>query len=263
MADGRSAMTNGFSLAQRFRSGETVYVPWCGLAAPIVAEAIAREGFNTVALDQQHGLYDAATTQQGIAAIRLAGASPMVRVPLGDFAGVSRMLDFGAEAVVAPMINTVAEARAFAAAAKYPPLGERSWGPARAMTLAGIADPADYLRDANTMTLAIAMIETRTALDNVDAIAATPGIDGLFIGPGDLAITISDGKSMELTPEVEKAIDRIGDAARKAGKIAGAYCLDAVRAKALAKRGFGFVAISSDLGLLRAGTADMLKALKG
>lgn len=256
-------MTTGFSLAQRFRAGETVYTAWCGLAAPIVAESIAREGFVAVALDQQHGLYDPATTQQGIAAIRLAGAAALVRVPLGDFAGVSRMLDFGAEAVIAPMINTVADARAFAAAAKYPPLGERSWGPMRAMTLAGIADAGSYLRDANTFTLAIAMIETRTALDNLDAIVATPGIDGVFIGPSDLAITLSGGKSMETTAEIEKAMDRIGEAARKAGKFAGAYCVDAARAKALSARGFRFIAINSDLGFLCTGAGDMLKALKG
>ncbi len=254
---------SGFSLAERFRAGETVYAAWCGLAAPIVAETIAREGFVAVALDQQHGLYDAATTQQGIAAVRLAGAAAMARIPIGDYAGASRLLDFGAEAVVAPMINTVADARAFAAATKYPPLGERSWGPARALTLAGIADPATYLREANARTLAIAMIETRTALDNVDAIVATPGIDGAFIGPSDLAITLSNGRSMEMTSEVEKAIDRIGEAARKAGKIAGAFCTDAARAKALAARGFRFVAIGGDLGFLRAGTSAMLKGLKG
>ena len=256
-------MTTGFALAERFRAGETVYTVWCGLAAPIVVETIAREGFVSVALDQQHGLYDAATTQAGIAAVRLAGAAAMVRVPVGDFAGVSRMLDFGAEAVVMPMINTVADARLFAAAAKYPPLGERSWGPMRALTLAGISDAAAYLREANAATLTLAMIETSTALDNADAIAAVPGIDGLFIGPADLAITLTNGKSMEMTPPVEQAMDRIGDAARKAGKIAGAYCQDGARAKALAARGFNFVAIGGDLGFLRAGTAAMLKAIKG
>jgi 4-hydroxy-2-oxoheptanedioate aldolase len=254
-------MTTSFSLAGRFRAGETVYAAWCGLGSPIVVETIAREGFVAVALDQQHGLYDATTTQEGIAAVRLGGAAVMARIPHGDFAGASRLLDFGAEAVVAPMINTVADARAFAAAMKYPPLGERSWGPIRALALTGM-EPSAYLREANTETLAIAMIETSTGLDNVEAIMAVPGIDAAFIGPADLAITLTNGRSMEMTAEVEKASDRIRDAALKAGKIAGAFCMDAPRAKALAARGFNFVAIGGDLGFLRAGTAAVLKGLK-
>jgi 4-hydroxy-2-oxoheptanedioate aldolase len=245
------------------RAGETVYVAWCMMASPLVAETIAREGFAAVALDQQHGLFDIATTQQGIAAVRATGAGAIARIPVGDFAGASRLLDFGADAVVAPMINTVADARAFAGAMKYPPLGERSWGPARAMTLAGASDPAAYLREANTATLALAMIETRTALDNLDAILATPGIDGVFIGPSDLSITLSNGQSLDFTtPEVERVTDLVFAAARKAGKIPGAYCLDAVRAKALAARGARFVAIGSDLGFLRAGASEQLKGLK-
>src|SRR6185295_7127256 len=108
------------------------------------------EGFVAVALDQQHGLYDLATTQHGIESLRLAGAAAMARIPLGDYEMASRLLDAGAEAVVAPMINTVADARAFVAATKYPPLGERSWGPARVFQLAGVSDPAAYLREANS-----------------------------------------------------------------------------------------------------------------
>ncbi len=166
---------SGFTLARRLRAGETVFTAWCGLAAPIVAETIAREGFSAVTLDQQHGLYDMASTAAAIAGIRMAGSAPIVRVPLGDFAVVSRVLDFGAEAVIAPMINTMEDARAFVAAAKYPPAGERSWGPHRATILAGMPDQKVYLREANALTLTFAMIETRAALANMDAIAATRG----------------------------------------------------------------------------------------
>ena len=93
------------------------------------------------------------------------------------------------------MINTPADARAFAAAAKYPPIGERSWGPHRATTLAGLPDQSVYLREANDHVVTLAMIETRTALDNLDAIVDTPGIDGLFLGPSDLSIALSGGKT--------------------------------------------------------------------
>ena len=137
---------SGFSLAKRLRAGETVFSAWCGLPYPLVAETLARDGFAAVTIESQYGLWDISGILSGIAAVRQGGGAPIVRVPLGDFAMVSRALDFGAEGIIAPMINTQADARAFAAAAKFPPLGERSWGPHRAMTLGRVADMSTYLR---------------------------------------------------------------------------------------------------------------------
>lgn len=254
----------GYSLARRLAAGETVYTGWCGLPAPIVAESIAREGFNTVTIDQQHGLWDTAATVAGIAAIRAGGAAPVVRIPLAAFAVASRSLDFGAEGIIAPMINTVADAKAFVSATKFPPVGERSWGPMRAMTLSAIPDPKLYLREANANIVTLAMIETKTAMTNLDAIAAVPGIDVLFVGPSDLSIGLTD--AAELDPHsatVEAALDKILAAAKKAGKIAGLYCANAERAAASAKRGFRFLAVGSDLAFLRMGAAGQLKTLKG
>ncbi len=128
-----------FTLAKRLHAGETVFSGWCGLPYPIVAETLARDGFPAVTIESQHGLWDVGGILAGIAAVRQGGGAPIVRVPLGDFALVSRALDFGAEGIIAPMINTPADARAFAAAAKFPPIGERSWGPHRAMTLGGVS----------------------------------------------------------------------------------------------------------------------------
>ena len=256
-------MPEAFSLARRLRAGETVFTAWCAAASPIAIETIARAGYEAAVLDSQHGLWDMASLIAGIGAVHHAGSAPGVRVPLNDFAMVSRALDCGAEAIIAPMINTVAEARAFAAAAKYPPLGERSWGPLRAMPLQGRSVSTDYLREANDGTLTLAMIETRIALENVAAIAATPGIDALFVGPYDLSTALSDGAEQDIdAPQVAKAIDAIADAARKAGKIPGIYCRDPQRALAMAKRGFRFIAVGSDLSLLRDGAAAQLKALK-
>jgi 4-hydroxy-2-oxoheptanedioate aldolase len=252
-----------FALARRLRAGETIHAAWCTLASAVVAETIAREGFAAVVLDIQHGLWDTASIVSGIGALHHAGATPVVRVPLNDFAFVSRALDFGAEAIIAPMINSADDARRFAGVAKFPPLGERSWGPQRAMTLQGKTETVDYLREANDGTLTLAMIETPAALASVDAIAATPGIDALFIGPYDLSTALSGGKAQDVqAPEVERAIDQIGAAAKKAGKIPGIYCGNAVRARDMAKRGFKFITIGSDLGILREGAAAQLKALK-
>jgi len=255
---------SGFTLAGRMRSGETVFSGWCGLPYPIVAETIGRDGFPAVTLDSQHGLWDLNAILVAIAAIRQAGAAPIVRVPVGDFATVSRALDFGAEGIIAPMINTAADARAFAAAAKFPPVGERSWGPHRVTALAGLADQTVYLREANDHVVTLAMIETRIALENLEAILATPGIDGLFLGPSDLSIALSGGKSLDpLSAEVEREIDRMVKAADAAGKIPGVFCHTAERAAALAKRGVRFLAVSSDIGMLRAGAAAALKVLNG
>ena len=227
-----------FTLARALRAGETVFSGWCGLPYPMVAETIGREGFGAVTLDSQHGLWD-------------TGAL------------VSRALDFGAEGIIAPMINTAADARAFAAAAKYPPLGERSWGPHRATTLAGLPDQSVYLREANDHVVTLAMIETRTALDNLEAIVETPGIDGVFLGPSDLSIALSQGKNLDpLSKDIERELDRIVAAAQKAKKIPGAYCHSADRAVALSKRGMRFLAVMSDLAMLRAGAAAAIKALK-
>jgi 4-hydroxy-2-oxoheptanedioate aldolase len=131
------------------------------------------------------------------------------------------------------------------------------------MMLGNIPDQKTYLRDANALTVTFAMIETRTALANLDAIAATQGIDGLFVGPSDLSIALSDGGEVEPHgAAVENELDRIVAAANKAKKIPGLYCANAERALFGAKRGFRFMAVGSDLGFLRAGTAAQVKALK-
>src|SRR6266852_3814373 len=253
-----------FTLANRLRAGETVFSGWCGLPYPLIAETLGRDGFPAVTVESQHGLWDVNGILAGIAAIRQGGAAPLVRVPFGDFATVSRVLDFGAEGIIAPMINTPADARAYVSFAKFPPIGERSWGPHRATTLANMPDQKVYLREANELTVTFAMIETRTALDNVEAIAATPGIDALFLGPADLSIALSNGANVDpMAPEVDRDIDRTTAAATKAGKVMGAYCHSAERAVALAKRGIRFLAVGSDMGFLRAGAAAALKALKG
>ena len=132
--------SSAFTLAHRLRAGETVHSGWCGLPYPIVAELVGREGFPAVTLDGQHGLWDIAAMVAAITQLRLAGTAPIVRVPVGEFATVSRVLDFGAEGVIAPMINTPADARAYVSFAKFPPVGERSWGPHRATTLANMPD---------------------------------------------------------------------------------------------------------------------------
>lgn len=250
-------MASGFSLARRLRDGETVYAAWCRLAVPVVSELLARQGFIAVTFDQQHGLFDFSTTAASIMAVQAAGSAAVVRIPVGDNATASRMLDAGADAVIAPMINTPEDARAFADVMKYPPVGTRSWGPHRAIPLSGLND-TEYLRDANDITLSFAMIETRTAFRNIMAIIDTPGIDGIFVGPSDLSITFSNGATQNPShPEVDGALDVIAGVASSRGKIAGVHCTTAERALELSQRGFRFLGVASDLGLLSLGAATV------
>src|SRR6266567_8448880 len=256
-------MADTFTLARRLKAGETIYTGWCGLPYPLITEILAREGFPAVTLDGQHGLWDTASIVSGVAQVRQSGAAAIVRIPVGEFATASRALDFGAEGIIAPMINTQADARAYVSFTKFPPIGERSWGPHRSTTLANMPDQKVYLREANNLTVSFAMDETRTALENVEAIAATPGIDALFLGPADLSIALSNGANVDpMSGEVDRELDRITAAATKAGKVMGAYCHSVERAVALAKRGVRFLAVGSDMGFLRAGAAAAFKALK-
>jgi 4-hydroxy-2-oxoheptanedioate aldolase len=255
--------SSGFTLARKLHGDNTVFAGWCGLPSPLVAELVGRDGFPAIVLDQQHGLWGTASLFTAIAAVHQASAAPIVRVPIGDFAMASRALDGGAEGIIAPMINSADDAYAFVAATKFPPVGERSWGPQRAMTFSGLTDSNSYLRKANELTVTFAMIETRRALDNLDAILATPGIDGVFVGPFDLSITLANGKTVDPdSKDVDAALNKILKAADKADKLAGVYCHTAKRARTLAKRGFRFITAGSDTSFLRAGVSAVLEELK-
>jgi 4-hydroxy-2-oxoheptanedioate aldolase len=257
-------MPNSFgveSLSRRLKAGEALLAGWSSIADPAVAELMVRAGFDTAVIDMQHGAHRLDTAFAAIAAVALAGAPAIVRIPVGDNASVSRLLDHGAAAIIAPMINSVADAQAFADAVKYPPLGQRSWGPHRAVALTGLA-PADYLAGANDLHLALPMIETRAALEALDDILGLPGIDGVFVGPSDLSIALTGGRLDPRGAEVDRALDRIAARARAAGKIAGLFCFDAENAKAMAARGFGLCSIASDALLLGAGVRAAVAAAR-
>jgi 4-hydroxy-2-oxoheptanedioate aldolase len=248
-------------LAARLRAGETLYSGWVGLPEPLVAEVTARAGFGCVTLDMQHGLHDTASVMRGISAIALAGKPSVVRVPVGDNAMASRALDMGAEGIIAPMINTVAEAKALVAATKYPPVGERSWGPARALALQGIATQQAYLEQANSSSFVFAMIETVRAMESLDAILAVDGIDGVFVGPSDLSVTLSEGKRIApFDAFLDQHIRHIAVRTAAAGKVVGAFAANADRARHFRNNGYRFIALAGDQVYLANGANEMLQA---
>jgi 4-hydroxy-2-oxoheptanedioate aldolase len=251
------------ALAGRLSNGETLYCGWVTMPEPLVAETIARSGFDCVLLDMQHGLLDTGSVMRGIGAIALGGKPAVVRIALGDDATASRVLDMGAEAVIAPMVNSVEEARSLVAFTKYPPLGERSWGPTRAMTLEGIDQPLDYLENANQTGISFAMIETRRALDALDSILAVDGIDGVFVGPFDLSVSLSAGRQVGPGKvSIDAPVRHIAERARAAGKIAGIYAATPERAHAFRDFGYRFIALGADQTYLTYGAGELLRAAR-
>jgi 4-hydroxy-2-oxoheptanedioate aldolase len=238
------------------REGAIVATGWSNIPAPLNAAALARGGFKCVCVDMQHGLHDEASMIASMQAVHQAGALPGVRIPVGRYELASKALDAGGQIIIAPMINTVADAEALVAASKYPPIGGRSWGPALALDLWG-SQMGDYLAAANELCLTIAMIETVEARENLQAILDVPGIDGVFVGPSDLSITLSQGARIEATaPHVLDVAVDIGAQARAAGKIAGVYAFDAEKARAFVAKGFTFAAVGSDLAAMKSMAAS-------
>ncbi len=230
------------SLPDLLPTGPARFLGWSMIADPMLAGFLARAGFDAVLLDQQHGTYDYKTSCAAITEVALAGKSTLVRVPVGDFAMVSRMLDAGAAGIVAPMINTVADAEALAAAAKFPPVGQRSWGPDRAMWLSG-----DYLAGANDRALTIAMCETEAGIADLEAILAVPGIDGVLVGPADLSIALSKGAAIDpLGSAVTAALGEIARKTRAAGKIPCAFAPSPARAQEMVGMGYQLVSVEYD-----------------
>lgn len=251
------------SFPERLKDGSPVLTAWCGLPDPAIPGLLAREAFDAVVIDAQHGAIDFAAALQAIPLIGAAGKPALVRIPVGDFAAASRFLDAGVSGVIAPMINTLEDARRFAGFMKFPPVGERSWGPHGALTLSGL-QPGEYFRQANNLTVSFAMVETKEALSIIDDILAVPGIDGVFIGPSDLSIALSDGRELDpASAEVEEALDYALSRVKAASKVAGIYASSGARAAELARKGFHMVSIASDTALLRAGAQAALGAARG
>jgi 4-hydroxy-2-oxoheptanedioate aldolase len=249
------------SLRARLSAGETVFSAWSAIPDPLVAEFLARAPFDVVTLDMQHGCHSTDSVLRGIAAVTLTGKPAVVRVPIRRFDMATRALDFGATAVIAPMVNSADDARAFAGFMKFPPLGERSWGPSRGLALMGQKDPQAYLKAANRDTLAIAMVETRAAVAALDDILAVEGIDGIFVGPADFSIALSDGARVDPhDKEMLAATAEVVKCCASTGKIPCTLATTAEAAQRFQKMGFRFIALASDIAYLTSGATALIEA---
>lgn len=226
---------------------------WCGIANPFSAEVVARAGFDWVCVDQQHGLVGPDGLPSMLQAIELAGVPSLVRVPWNEPAAIMRAFDAGATGVVVPLVNSRADAERAVRAGRYPPAGDRSWGPTRpAQSVSGYTPALG-----NERSLMVVQIETAEAVDALDDILDVDGVDAVFVGPSDLAL--SYGLAPTLTPrlpEHTEAILQVRDAARRRGVPAGIYCGDPAMARRWRSEGFVVLAIASDVVLLRAAATD-------
>lgn len=248
-------------LSTQLSKGSSIVSAWCGLPDPSVGGILASEDFDAVTFDMQHGAVDFECIVRAIPLVAAQGKPSIVRVPVGHFATVSRLFDGGAAAVITPMVNTIEDAHNLVRFSKYPPVGQRSWGPFGAPGLTGMSDP-QYFAAANRISLAIAQIESREGLAIVDQILATP-VDGIFLGPSDLSIALSNGAKVDPTGrETTEALQHCVRLARAAGKFAGVYAPTGERAATLLDMGFTYVALGSDEWLMRAGAKSYLASAR-
>jgi 4-hydroxy-2-oxoheptanedioate aldolase len=232
---------------------------WLAIPNSFAAEVMALQGWDTLTIDLQHGLIDTAALVPMLQAIQATPCMPLVRVPWLEPGVIMKTLDAGAQALICPMVNTREEAERLVQYTRYAPRGGRSFGPVRA----GLVHGADYAETANDNVVVFAMIETRQALDNLDAILEVPGIDAVYIGPSDLSLSLGCKPVFDdVEPVVAQAIDHILERAHAHGLKAGVHNGRTDVARARLARGFDLVTVSSDARILIAGSQQILKEMR-
>jgi 4-hydroxy-2-oxoheptanedioate aldolase len=251
---GGEPATERVSLRQKLRSGATIHGGACYLGSAIVAEMMARIGLDFIYIDMQHGLGGYDTMLDLLRAVDHTATSPIVRVQSNDAGLIGQALDAGADGVIVPMVNTRADAERAVAACRYAPLGARSFGPLRVSITRG-GDVAA----ANDRVLCLVMIENAEGVANADEIASVPGVDGIYIGQADLAVSL--GLSPVLRAQAgthEQAIARIL-AAGQANGIAVGLSGDP---RAARDAGFRIITTGSDHGFVTTGLQALQDKLR-
>jgi 4-hydroxy-2-oxoheptanedioate aldolase len=250
-------MRKNIALA-KWRAGEQTIGAWLTLANTHTAELMAHAGFDWLCIDLQHGLLDYRDLLHMLPAISTTETTPLVRVAGNDFKLINKALDAGAMGVIVPMVNNREEALAAIAACKYPPAGSRSYGPTRAALYGG----RGYASEANEEIACIVMIETQEGLDNLEAIVTTPGLGGVYIGPGDLALALGlPARGDTDDPRHLAAVGKILDGCKRHAVPAGIHTGGLAYARRRLEAGFDFVTLGADAGfLMQAVTADLAAA---
>lgn len=240
-------------LRELWAAGQPAISGWCSMPGGFSAEMMASQGWDAVTIDTQHGVIGYSEMLAMLQAISTTPAVPMVRVSWNQPGEIMRALDAGAYGVICPMINDATECAAFVQACRYPPDGFRSSGPTRAVIYGG----ADYHANANAEVLTFAMIETARGLANVQAIVATPGLDGVYIGPSDLSLAIGGPPGQDSdAPALMAAFDTILKACKAAGVRIGVHTASVAYSQKMIGRGFDLVTTGIDTRYIRAGAKE-------
>lgn len=237
-----------------------LYGLWVALASPQVTELCAGAGFDWMLIDAEHGPNDIPLLAAQLAAAAHLGTHPIVRLAVNETWLIKQALDIGCQTLLIPMVNSPEEAKAAARACRYPPEGIRGLGAGLGRS-SNYGRITDYVATANEQICLIVQIESRKAMDNLEAIAATEGVDALLIGPSDLAADLGFPGRVDV-PEVQAAVADIIRRAKALGKPIGIMTGDAALARLARDAGIGFIAMTSDVGLLAGAAAAHLAALK-
>lgn len=248
------------TLRKKLAAGQPIINGWLAIPSSYSAEVMGHQGFDSVTVDLQHGMINLDTALPMFQALSTTSTIPLARVPWNEPSQIMKLLDSGAYGIICPMISTVDDAANFVSSCRYPPRGQRSFGPARAMLYGG----ADYYSGADREIMTFGMIETQAGLDNLEKILAIEGLDGIYIGPNDLALALgSQPKSESDDPVVVQAIAHICERAKAHGKVAGIFCSGGEAAARRVKEGFQMVTPGNEAALLSTAAKAAIAAIRG
>ncbi|MFT5562105.1 MAG: 4-hydroxy-2-oxoheptanedioate aldolase [Candidatus Azotimanducaceae bacterium] len=242
-----------------WREGGQTVGGWLSVGNAFTAESMAHVGFDWLCVDMQHGMIDYQDVKVMLPAISTTKTIPFVRVPWNEPYEIMKVLDAGAYGVIVPLINNRQEAEKAVAACRYPPEGNRSFGPARAAMYGG----KNYAEESNNEIACIAMIETAEGIENLEQIATTKGLDAIYIGPSDLGYGLGLGPMAFEDPKHKETVENILAACKKAGIAAGIHTGSLDYSKRYLEMGFNLVTLGTDSAFMGRLARQELRAARG
>lgn len=238
----------------RLAASQAVVNGWLSIASTYSAEGVGHSGVHAVTVDLQHGMLDFADALKMMQALSATPATPMVRVPDLNPAKIMHLLDAGAYGIICPMISTPEQTKILVDACRYPPFGNRSFGPSRGLLYGG----PDYVAQANETVMAIPMIETAEAVDRIEEILDVEGVDMVYLGPNDMAFAL-DGHVGHPRPKSEAALLHVLNTATRRGIPVGIFCSGGEEARSRIEQGFQLVTPGNDFAHLTRSLRDAVR----